>query len=218
MNETALFGVFDEVEDVFDLVGLGQFALNRGDGLGQREPSLEDDTIGFVNRVDDLAFKAATAQANDVQTAIRGRFTCTDGVGHDALWGACATTNHRVASDAAELVYEHASRKDGMVVNGDFSGKLRTVAYDDIIANNIVVGDVAAFHQEIARADNGLSFGCGAAVDGDVLADLVVVANDGQRVLATELQVLGNGTDDGSWKENIARSDAGAIKDGDAVH
>ena len=52
------------------------------------------------------------------------------------------------------------------------------VGEDAAIADAAVVGDVAAGHEEVAAADDRLEGLRRAAVDGDVLAEDVVVADD----------------------------------------
>ena len=91
-----------------------------------------------------------------------------------------------------------------MVVYDDFAGELSGVADDDVVAHDTVMRDVAAFHEEIAAANNGFAFGCRATVDGDVLTDFVVVPNDGECVFAAELEVLGDGTDDGTGEDGVS--------------
>ena len=91
-----------------------------------------------------------------------------------------------------------------MIIDGYLAGELGAIADDDVVADDVVVGDVTPFHQQVARADDGLPLGGCAAVDGDILANLVVVADDGQRLLALELQVLRDGADDGSREEDVA--------------
>lgn len=218
MYESALLGVFDEVEYVLDLVGLRQFFLDHFEGVGQCESALENDSVGFVDGVDDVSLEAASTQSYDVEAAVCCRVACADCVGQYALWRACASAHHCIASDAAELVHEHAGREDGVVVDGHFSCELGAVADDDIVAYDVVVRDVAAFHEQVAASYYGLTLGCSASVDGYVLADLIVVANDGESVFAAELEVLGDTADDTSRMEDVAVSDACTIKDGYAVH
>ena len=67
-------------------------------------------------------------------------------------------------------------------------------------------------------ADNGLSLGCGTTVDGYVLTDEVVITYFGRCLFADKLQVLRDGTDDGSGENLIAVADAGTIKDGNVRH
>lgn len=218
MYEPAFLGVFDKIKDVFDLVGLRQLILDGGYCVGQREAALEDYAIGFVDGVDNIAVKASAAKSYYVQTAVTGRLTSADGVRHDTLRGACAAADHRVTADATELMHEDASREDCVIVDGYLAGQFRAVAYDDVVAYDIIVGDMAAFHEQVARTDNGLSLGSGATVYGYVLANLVVVTDDSERVLAAELQVLRHGTDDGTWEEHVATANASTIENSDAVH
>ena len=147
MDESALLGIFDEIEDICDFRCHGKLLADGGDGLGQGHAALVDDAVGFVDGVDDLALETATAQPHNVEAVVGSRMAGADGVGEHALWHACAAADHRVAADAAELVNQDAGREDGVVIDGDFAGELRAVADDDVVADDVVVGDVGALHE-----------------------------------------------------------------------
>lgn len=85
MDEAALFGVFDEGEDVFYFWYLWQLVLDGLHGVCQGQSALENDAIGFVDAVDDISLEAATAESHDIQSAVGCRFAGTDGVRHDTL-------------------------------------------------------------------------------------------------------------------------------------
>ena len=84
-----------------------------------------------------------------------------------------------VAADGGEMVHGHGAGKRGMVVDVDVSAQQRAVGDDDVVAQLAIVGDVAAGHEEVvvAHAGDAVFFFRG-AVDGDALADDVVVADD----------------------------------------
>ena len=75
-----------------------------------------------------------------------------------------------------------------------------------------------ALHEQVVAAHDGASLGCRAAVDGHVLAYLVVVANLCCCLLAPELEVLRNGTDDSTGEEDVAVADACAVEHCHTVH
>ena len=70
-------------------------------------------------------------------------------------------------------------------------------------------------HEHVVVAQDGLSAGVGGTVDDHVLPDDVVVADDALRLLATEVEVLGQGADDASLVHLVVAAHAGAVEDAD---
>lgn len=138
--------------------------------------------------------------------------------GGNVLSAAGTTTDHDVATDTAELMDEDIGGKDGEIVNDDFASELGTIAEDATVTDDIVVSNVHAFHKEIVGADYGAAFGSGASVDGDVFTDGIVITDFSGSLFATELEVLGNGTDNGTREDAVTITDTAAREDGDAVH
>ena len=77
---------------------------------------------------------------------------------------------------------------------------------------------MGALHQQVVAAHMGAALCCRSAVDGHILAYLVVVANLCRRVLARKLEVLRDGTDYSSGEEDVAIADACAVEHSDTVH
>ena len=123
-----------------------------------------------------------------------------------------------VAADGGEVVHGHRPGKRGMVVDVDVSAQQRGVGDDDVIAQLAIVGDVAAGHEEVVVADAGdavLLFG--GAVDGDALADDVVVADDHLGVGAAVADVLRLAADDHVGIEVVAAAEGDVAHQGDVV-
>jgi len=84
------------------------------------------------------------------------------------------------------------------------AAKSRGVGHDDVVANRAVVSDVGVSHDEVVAADAGeASAFDGASVDGDELANDIVVADFETRGLALIADILWRQTYGGKRKELI---------------
>ena len=77
-----------------------------------------------------------------------------------------------------------------MVLDGHVAGERRDVGHDDVAAQRAIVRDVAVGKDVIARADARDFTVAGRAVNGDVFAEGVAVADFGARDAALPFQVL----------------------------
>ena len=111
LSYKSAFAGADEVQDVFNLGRVGDFLLHFGEQVFQQSCALQNDLVGTVYVVDDVAFETAPAQTHGVQSAISGGVACYHGIGQDVLCTACASTHHAIAANSAELVYKHIGRK-----------------------------------------------------------------------------------------------------------
>ena len=130
----------------------------------------------------------------------------------------CATAHHHIAAYVAELVNKDIGADDGEVVDHYFTGDFGGIANDATITDFDVVGHVHTFHKQVVATHYSAAFGGCAAVDGDVFADGVVVANLGCGFLALEFEVLRDGTDDSTGENDVVTAHARAAKQRNAVH
>lgn len=126
-------------------------------GLFGSEVALVDEAVGMVYVVYHLTAEASASQTHNVESGVCHRLaTC-----HDERWyilaGACAALHHHVAAYAAELMHEHHSRDDGIVINDDLTSQLRGVAHDDAIAYRTVVSYMSILHDKVVAAHDGLA-------------------------------------------------------------
>lgn len=68
------------------------------------------------------------------------------------------------------------------------------------------MGDMAVLHEKIIGTDDRLLSNPGRAMDGDMFAEDVVIANAQSGRFIAVLQILGGFTDDTAGKETISRS------------
>ena len=114
-----------------------------------------------------------------------------DDIGGHILREGRTGLNHRTLSDARLGVLDDTGGEDDSVLNDAVAGNLRAVAEDAAVADFRVVGDVGTLHQHVVVAEDGLATGVGSAVDDDIFADDIAVADDAFRLFAAELKVLG---------------------------
>ena len=74
------------------------------------------------------------------------------------------------------------------------------------------------FHEEVVAAHHRASLGRGAAVDGHILADGIVVAHFGGGDFAAELKILRYCADHGTGEKGVALADARAAEQRHGVH
>jgi hypothetical protein len=103
-----------------------------------------------------------------------------------------------MAAYVAELVYKDAGTQYGKVINYNLAGYLGAVAEYAVVTYHAVMGNVHVLHEQVVVADHGLTLGCGTAVNGNVLADTVIVTYLGSGILTTEFEILRNTADHGS--------------------
>lgn len=148
---------------------------------------------------------------------------CQDDVrGHVAADAASAFDKYPFA-DIGIFVHDDAGREYGAGVDSDIAGYLDSVAKDVGAYDVAVMSDVCFGHDEASVTDACTAFFGDTAVDDDLFADGVVVADVAVCLLAFPTEVLGVGTDDGSlvyfivFAHTSAADDAGIGHDGASV-
>ena len=96
---------------------------------------------------------------------------------------------------------ERTAADDGEIIHLHLAGKLGAVRHDDMIMQDTVVRHVAVSHDEVIIADDGLALAERTAMDGDELAEDVIVADESPGLFAVELQVLRDSADDGGGED-----------------
>ena len=94
------------------------------------------------------------------------------------------------------------------IKNRDVTREQNAVGKDDAVVDVRIMADMNIRHDEVVRADDGFSVGLGGAMNGDVFAKDIVVADAGARGRAVVLQILRRITDDAARVELILGSDS----------
>ena len=105
MDEAALFGILYKIENVLDLRGCRELLTDSLYRFGLSHAALEDDAVSLMYRVDDFAIEATATKTYNIQSIVRCWMASADGVRENALGNARAAANHRVTTDAAELMH-----------------------------------------------------------------------------------------------------------------
>jgi hypothetical protein len=119
-----------------------------------------------------------------------------------------ATADVGVGSDSRELVHGRESADGGPLFDGDVSGECGGVGHDDVVADEAVVSDMCVGHDEAMTADlRELAAFDGAAMDGDVFADLVMVADLEASGFTFVGKILRAHADDGEREDAIVAAE-----------
>ena len=132
------------------------------------------------------------------------------GVGGDIFSEAGDALADGEGADADELMEDGAAADEDAIADGDVAGEEGVIGDDDVITEEAIVGDVGACHEEAVVADGGgVAFG-GAAVDGTMFAELVMVADVNEAGGGgIEGEILGIGADDRAVADEIMGAEAG---------
>ena len=106
-------------------------------------------------------------------------------------------------ADAAELMHRRQPADDRVVLDGHVARERGDVGHDDVVAQHAIVRDVAVGQDVVVRTDARDFAVAGGAVDGDVFAEGVVVADFRARDAALPFQVLRLQPDAGERKNFI---------------
>jgi len=98
-------------------------------------------------------------------------------IGRNVLGDARVALGHREVADVDELVDAGASAEEDFGAQEAVAGDHDIVGEDVVIPDYDVVSEVGNGHEEIAIADAGVAARPGAAVDRDVFAEGVIIAD-----------------------------------------
>src|SRR5690606_37836494 len=200
----------------------------RDDGLVELQALAVEEFVGAVEQGDLLGTEAAALQTLAIDGAGGGRVARHHHVGGHILGEEGGGPGKAVGADRDELVHQHVAGEDRPVPHHHMAGEGGIVDQDAVIAHHAIVTDVDVGHQQVVIADGGLApILHGAAVDGDPLADDVVVADHQPRGFALVLEVRGvlphggklvdavMGADHGGALDDHVGADLGIVADGD---
>ena len=118
-----------------------------------------------------------------------------------------AAADHRQFADAAKLVHRRQPANHRMILDRHVARERRDVGHDDVVAQRAIVRDVAVGEDVIVRADARDFAVAGRAVNGDVFAEGVAVADFGARDAALPFQILRLQPDAGERKNFVVLSE-----------
>ena len=201
-DDTAL-RIADEVDDLELLRSIRKTGLYLGKAVGDVVALVVDSVVDVLDGTDSVGFETATAKAYDIDSRVADRLTSTQRIRGDVFVDLASAADHRVFADAGELVYHGTSAEDGPIVYVCLAGD-SYVAYEDaMVTDRTVVGYVDIGHNEdvVSDAGHALSAGLGSTVDGSAFADVDAVSDFDVSNLTVELEVLRDGSHNGT-REN----------------
>jgi len=204
----------DELDDVSDEWPVGDLLLNLVHCVEHRRLAVEQQTVGVGNVFQCLLVDTMLARHLHIDTTILDMLGTYD-IRRNVLRERRTSLDHRTLSHARLGILDDAGREDDTILDDAVACYLRAIAEDAAIAHLRVVRDVGTLHQHVVVAENGLTTSVRSAVDDDVLADDVTITDNALRLLATELKVLRQGSDDTALMHLILRAHARTIHNTD---
>lgn len=110
-------------------------------------------------------------------------------------------------------MHAHFAREINMIFRRDVPRQGRPIGESAVVAQAAVVRDVDSDHEEIPRADPRYIVLAGRAMNGHVLADQVVMADNQLRSLAFEFDVLRLASEGGMLKNAVPFAQGGVAFD-----
>ena len=214
LRDNTELGGSNELDDVADGRAVGHLLLNLIYSVEDRYIAVEYQTVGVGDVFECLLVDTMCTTNRGVDTAVLSMLGADD-VGRDVLRECCTGLNHSATSDTCLGILDDGAGEDDAVFDDAVAGNLRAVAKDAAVANLRVMADVGTLHEHVLVADDGLAARVGGTVDDNVLADDVAVADDALRLLTTELEVLGQGTDDGALMDFVVLAHTCSATDAD---
>ena len=214
LRDDAELGSTDELDDVADGRAVGHLFLNLVHCVEDGDTAVEHQSVGVGDVLKRLFVNAVGAADGGIDATILSTLGADD-VGRNVAREGGAGLYHSTTADAGLGVLDDGTGEDDAVLDEAVAGNLRTVADDATVADLRVMRDVGTLHKHVLVTDDGLASRVCGAVDDDVLADDVTVADDALRLLAAELEVLWQGTNDGALMDFIALTHARTTTDAD---
>ena len=141
------------------------------------------------------------------------------GEGENVACNGGAAPDKSVSTDANEVMHRTQRAHHRPLPDRDVTSQGRGVGQNHVIADVAIVRDVGVGHDQRVAADPSQPAAFdGAAIDGDELADFVVIADFEARGLAGVGQVLRRHSDRAEGKESIVGADPVGPFDGDVRH
>lgn len=212
--DAALAGA-DEVDEVADFGELWDFLLDASEGVGDGEAFAEEEFVGVAQGVLGFFADAMALHADFVDGADFGGAAVGEHEGGHVLAEFGATADHGEFADAAELVDGDVTAEDGVVFNEAMAGDGGEVGHDDVVTETGVVSDVGVGEEVVVGAEAGDAAILGGAMDGDALAEGVVVADFDAGEAAGPFEVLGFEADGGEGVDFVFEAETGVAADND---
>src|SRR3970282_209769 len=205
----------EKIEQRRHLRAVGGLHRKRALRLLQAQPGAVQRAVGALDAGDGLGPEAAPAQALAVDAVGPGHVARSHDVGQQVLRQVGAHAGEAVRADVHELVYQGGRAQNGPVAHVHVARELAGIGEDRLAADLAVVREVHVRHDPVVVAHaRHARVARRAAVDGDVFAYRVAVADLHGRVFAAIFLVLRRRADGGELIDAVVAADAhAAIED-----
>ena len=184
------------------------------DGLRAVQILVVDDAVREAERFDIIRREAFALERDHIDHLGADIFRAFDDhVRRNVLNDAGAGCEHRIVTDAAELVNARAPAEIDVVAANDVAGKSRLRAHDEVVADDAVVRDVRVGENVVIVAERRPFAFLRAAVNGYVFAEDVAVADFRADAAAVMLQVLRLPADNGKGENFVVFTHDGVAFD-----
>ena len=198
LTHDASFGVLEELDDGLYLGAIGHLILDLVDDIEDACLSVEQQTVGVGNVLLHLLVDTGLAHHRVVGTSVFEGLTACDDKGRDVLREGGSGLYEGQTAHAGVGILDGGAGEDRTIVDLAVARNLHTITEYTVVAHDGIMADMRAFEQEVVVADLRHTVAVGSAVDDHILTDDIVVANLHIRFLATEVEVLWQGGDDGA--------------------
>ena len=205
MGAGAALAAIDEVDKLLRQHAGESFA-RLGDGVLHQVAPHEQRPVGLLQLEPFLTGKTGALEADAVEAA-HAVDAANDGERRQVEAHAGAALHHRHRADPAELVHDSVAREERAVANDRVAADECAVGEDRPVADDRVVADVAVCHEHVFRADPRVLLERVGAVNGDVFAKGVAVADDQAGWFTVVFHVLRCVADDAAGVETVAAAD-----------
>ena len=209
----ASVAVSQEVEQVLDFRGGGEFLFHFFYGFVEFQARAEEEAVGFLEGALDVGRDVVSCDAYAVQAYDSGGVAVGDDEGAYVLNDLGHAAYHGEGSYFDELVDAAHGADDSMVFDSDVAGNAGEAGYNDVIAEVAVVGYVGVCLKHVVRTDAGFAVFTGCTVDGSEFVDVVSISDDDGAVLACILEVLRCFSDDGVREDVVLLAHADVFCD-----
>lgn len=159
--------------------------------------------------------KIVAAETDDVEAA-ELILSVSHAVGGNVLRDGGVALDDGKIPDVNELVEAAAAAEEDLIPDVDMAGEEDVIREDIFVTEDDVVGEVDSSHEKIFVTDAGGRVGFGAAMDGDVFANLVLFADDDVGFgLGVEREILGICAENAAPADGSSCADVGVCADRD---
>ena len=195
------------------------FRLQQWNLLRCRTVASEQPSEGILDGVDVQFVEATACKGHRIDRSNLRWMPFNDHVGRHIPGNPGQASDEAACADGREVMDPSTTADARPIVNGDVSGQHDLVGNDRIVVQVAVVRDVGSDHEQVPVTDpRHPATASGAAMNGHMLPDLVVVPDFAGRLLTCVLAILRVDADHGVRIEAISPPDDGVLLDRDMVH